>query len=130
MEEGEGKCCKIFSYIMVCVSTTGIVLCCLLGFAFTQKLVGSLGLFICNLVTLFYDVQQGEEKKTLPKFIGLVGLDTLLTDSQKQVDQIVTDVNTKFTNLAGTWTTDDPKALKDQLTTVYDTFKNRFAFYY
>ena len=43
-----------------------------------------------------------------------------MIDTSKKIDEIVAASDTQFAKLSGSWTTDDPKNLFDQVTSIYN----------
>ena len=47
-----------------------------------------------------------------------------MIDTTKKIDEIVAASDTQFAKLSGTWTTDDPKNLYDQVTSIYNKYQS------
>ena len=70
-----------------------------------------------------FNIRSGEVKDS-PKWIGLVGADTLMNKTLKKVEEISNFTINGFNNLSGTWTTTDPNNLIIQINKIFSNYKS------
>ena len=86
-KEGCKVPCFIFTYIFYALAIGA----CIYGLTQSNKLLEGLADTECSVMKLMEDVSYGENKNTLPKWIGIQGINKLLTDLKNSINTLKTD---------------------------------------
>ena len=86
-KEGCKVPCFIFTYIFYALAIGA----CIYGLTQSNKLLEGLADTECSVMKLMEDVSYGENKTTLPKWIGIQGINKLLTDLKNSINTLKTD---------------------------------------
>ena len=88
--EEEEPACGIHkaSGIIIIVFLIGIIVICIVGFVFSSKIVKKSSDTVCSGFKMYIDVKSGQDIDTLPKWIGIKGIDNKLESIINSLDNL------------------------------------------
>jgi hypothetical protein len=76
----------------------------------------------CQFLTFYNNTINGENKNSTPRWIGVTGIQGVLSKTSSAIDTVAQNSQTAFQNTQ--WTTTDPPAFESQLNSTYYKFSS------
>ena len=99
------SCCKLPFYIVAITLYAAVLGICAYGLSQSNSIFVGFADTECTILKLINEFIEGESKQTTPKWPGMVGIKSLFTDTEEEIDKLssstLNDLNTQKVNLDG-----------------------------
>ena len=100
----------------------GSIICCIIGYVYSQKFITSINNTSCSLFNFYEDAISGQKTDKLPRWIGIDGIASVLTNTGQALLQIQNSYPNAFNN--NSWTQTDTENFIQSLNNSYNEFSS------